>query len=274
LGYAGNIFVYTVDFNSHDVYEEGLIVPFSKGVLLPRNSTSGVSSYHNKRAELTFTADEESRNIKVSWPGFRKGQGIEADISFTCPKQYESMNIVIPIGRKRFYYNRKINSMPASGYINFGDEHQILDRNSCIGSLDWGRGVWEYSSFWNWASASGFLPDGRTIGLNFGTGFGDLTNAGENAVILQNKIHKVNLVKFDYKSGEYLKEWKFYDDERKVDIVFQPFCERVAKTNLAVINSEVHQIFGRYSGILRTDHGEKIELHNLIGFAEEHHAKW
>ena len=31
------------------------------------------------------------------------------------------MNIVIPIGQKRFYYNRKINCLPAEGSVRYGD---------------------------------------------------------------------------------------------------------------------------------------------------------
>ena len=78
------------------------------------------------------------------------------------------MTIVIPIEQKRFYYNRKINCLPAEGYIQYGDEHEELHPHESLGSLDWGRGVWAYRSFWNWASASGFLPDGRRVGLNLG----------------------------------------------------------------------------------------------------------
>jgi hypothetical protein len=56
--------------------------------------------------------------------------------------------------------------------------------------------------------------------------------------------------------------------------VFTPFLERVAKTNLAVITSEVHQMFGRYAGKVIADSGERIEIDGLIGFAEEHQARW
>ena len=45
-------------------------------------------------------------------------------------------------------------------------------------------------------------------------------------------------------------------------------------TDLKVIYSEVHQMFGYYSGRIITDDGETIELEKLIGFAEEHHARW
>jgi hypothetical protein len=43
---------------------------------------------------------------------------------------------------------------------------------------------------------------------------------------------------------------------------------------MVVIDSEVHQMFGRYSGTLAADDGEVIRLDGLIGFAEEHKARW
>jgi hypothetical protein len=60
----------------------------------------------------------------------------------------------------------------------------------------------------------------------------------------------------------------------RLDLAFTPFVERVARTNLGVITSEVHQLFGRYRGAARTDDGEMIQIDDLVGFAEEHHAKW
>jgi hypothetical protein len=48
----------------------------------------------------------------------------------------------------------------------------------------------------------------------------------------------------------------------------------VAKTDLKVITSEVHQMFGRYTGKVVSDEGKTIPVDGLVGFAEEHHAKW
>ena len=36
------------------------------------------------------------------------------------------MTIVIPIGERRFYYNRKINCLPAAGILTYGDVHEEL----------------------------------------------------------------------------------------------------------------------------------------------------
>lgn len=274
LGYAGNIFVYVCDFITGELHEEGLVVPLSKGVTLPRNSVQGVSIFEDKHAKLKFEVVPAGRNIQVQWPAFNQGRGITADILFHQPSGHESMTIVIPIGERRFYYNRKINCLPAEGQLQYGADVEQLSPTQCIGSLDWGRGVWEYKSFWNWASASGFLPDGHTVGLNLGCGFGDLSAATENCLVLDGKIHKLGAVKFTYDPHDFIHPWKFTDTDQRLDLDFIPFKERVAITNLGIIFSEVHQMLGKYSGTVRADNGAIISLENLIGFAEQHQARW
>jgi len=274
LGYAGNIFVYTLDFQTHELHEEGIVVPFAKDILLPRNSDGRRSCFSNRDLSLEFTFENGVRNLRVSWPEFHQGRGIEAQINLQQPETQESMTIVIPIGKKRFYYNTKINCLPASGSLRYGDLQENLSPDTSLGSLDWGRGVWEYSSFWQWASASGFLPDGRTMGLNLGGGFGDTSWATENAFILDGTLHKIDQVRIDYDPENYLKTWHFADNQNRLSLDFIPFTERVAVTRLGVIDSEVHQVFGRYSGFVRDDGGKQIAIDGLIGFAEDHKARW
>jgi len=274
LGYAGNVFVYTVDFDTGAYHEEGLVIPLGNGIILPRNSTEGNAQFTNKQAGLEFVLDGHKRIISVTWPGFHDGKGIEAVITLDSQPAHESMTIVIPISEKRFYYNRKINCLPASGVIRYGNTEEKLSPDTCLGSLDWGRGVWEYSSFWNWASSSGYLPDGRTIGLNLGMGFGDTSAATENAIILDGRIHKLDQVSFNYNPSNYMEPWTFRDNQHRLNLDFVPFTERVATTNLGIIQSEVHQMFGRYQGSVVLDEGGRLEVGDLVGFAEEHHAKW
>jgi hypothetical protein len=273
LGYAGNIFVYTLDFETGDLHEEGLVIPLGRGVTLSRQ-TVGVCEYQGQGVHLKFETSPETRRVFVDWPSFHEGRGIHAEISLEKKQTHESMNIVIPIPGKRFYYNHKINCLPVSGSLQYGEIQEELKPDESLGQLDWGRGVWEYSSFWNWASASGFLPDGRTVGLNLGCGFGDTSAATENALILEGKVHKLDQITFEYDSQDFMKPWKFRDNEGRLDLDFIPFKDRFAATKLVVIDSEVHQLFGRYAGKVIADDGEEIQLAGLIGFAEEHRARW
>lgn len=56
LGYAGNLFVYTLDFETKELHEEGLVIPLSEWVSLPRNSQEGFSSFEGKGLKLEFSA--------------------------------------------------------------------------------------------------------------------------------------------------------------------------------------------------------------------------
>jgi hypothetical protein len=274
IGYAGLVFVYYLDLGTGDLHEDTLTIPLGRGISLPRNSDEGDSHFDNGRVRVSFRVDGNYRRLLVDWPRFRGEERLAAELSLLQRPDHESMVIVIPIGKRRFYYNRKTNCLPAEGWVEYGSLRTAVEPNRSLGNLDWGRGVWEYRSFWVWASASAYLPDGRTLGLNMGYGFGDTSAATENAFVLEGRVHKLGEVAFAYDPRDFRRPWRMVSPEGRLDLEFCPFSERVAKSNLVVVNSEVHQLFGRYSGTLIADDGEILRIDDLIGFAEEHHARW
>ncbi len=271
LGYAGLAFVYFVDFDDASYHEESVTVPLGWGITLARNSDLGDCSYSSKRIQVAFGVDEGARRVKVRWERFG-GVTLRADLRFALPADHESTVIVTPIPGRRFYYNRKVNAMPVEGTLRIGDRAVEVNPESSLGNLDWGRGVWEYKSFWVWASASGFLGDGRRIGLNLGHGFGDTSAATENTLLLDGRIHKLGDVAINYTASDFMRPWQMRSE--RVELEFTPFIERVEETKLVVIQSEVHQMFGRYTGSVLADDGESVRIDGIIGWAEEHHARW
>lgn len=273
IGYLGSIFAYRVDLRTGVYHEETLTLPLARGVVLPRNSTTGESRFSNGRVSLAFRTDAAQRRLSIQWPGFA-GQALNAEVSLRLDPAHESMNIIIPIKSRRFYFNRKANCLPAEGWVEFAGQRRLLQPTDSLGNMDWGRGVWEFQSFWVWASASGFLPDRRTVGLNLGFGFGDTSAATENALILDGHIHKLDRVDFDYDARNFRRAWRLTAPDGRVDLEFTPFTERVARTDFKLLSSEVHQLFGRYHGTVLTDAGQPVHLDGLVGFAEEHRARW
>jgi len=274
LGYAGQAFTYLIDFTTGKYHEATLTLPFARGIALPRNSTTGDSTFDNGKVSLIFRHTPDGRHLSIGWPNFA-GKNLIADLTLRLAPDHESMAIVIPMNNaRRFYYNRKINCLPAEGHVTWGNQRFDFKPTDTLGNLDWGRGIWDYRSFWVWASASGFLADGRIVGLNLGFGFGDTTHATENALILNGRIHKFGQIDFQYSAQNFKQPWKMSSADGRLDLEFTPFIERVAKTNLLIITSEVHQMFGRYHGVVITDDGETLHLDGLIGWAEEHQAHW
>ena len=285
IGYAANIFAYTLDYTKNEFREETLLT-LPQRVRLPRNSHEDNSEavYHTGDTRIVFRVEGDQRLISVDWPAFDHGKGLRAELALRCPPQHESMNIVIPFNQRRFYFNRKINCLPAEGILHWGELREEISPATSLGQLDWGRGIWPYRSYWNWASASGLLyraprpprfqSDPVAIGLNLGTGFGDTTAATENALILDGRIHKLDQVEFIYDPRDFTRPWLFRDNQKRLDLMLTPFYHRVARTRLPLLSSEVHQVFGRYDGRVVTDDGEEIQIKGLVGFTEEHHAQW
>ncbi len=274
IGYIGLVFAYLIDFETGEIIEKILPTPLGAGCNLPESSTEGDVTFKGLGVSLEFKRFPERRDINLYWKRFHKGDNLKVQLSLSQPYDMESMIIATPISKNRFYYNQKVNCMTTAGEIHLGNNSYFLTKDSAMATLDWGRGVWEYSTFWNWASASGFLENGQTIGLNLGQGFGDLSRATENCFYINGKMVKLGKLALSYDAKDYMKPWRFSTDDGYLDLVFRPFVEKVSKTNLLLAKMEGHQMFGNYSGQLKTPEGDSYNIVNLVGWAEEHKSRW
>jgi hypothetical protein len=273
VGYAANVFLYVVDRESGLHVERSLVRPFGAGVEPPRSSEDGDIEFAAGGTRIAFRVGPGGRTLSVADARFDGGRGLEMEVELACPPGRDSVVTATPFARGGFYYNRKIDTMPAEGELRWGDRRFRLRPGDSLGQLDWGRGIWPYRSHWVWATANGFLPDGRTLGLNLGF-FGDHTHATEDAVVLDGRVHKLDRVQIDFDPEDLHRPWRFTEPSGRLDAAFQPASERVARLNLLLIRSEVHQLFGTWTGRAVTDTGETVDLPALPGFAEEHRARW
>jgi hypothetical protein len=212
--------------------------------------------------------------VYAAAPGFAGGRGLTIDVVLAAPAAHESIVMCTPMGGDRFYYNRKLNGLRASGTISVGERTIAVTPAHHFGQLDWGRGVWPYRTRWLWASANGVLADGSVLGLNLGAGFGDLSRGTENCVFVDGRLHKLGRVTFAVDGRDYTRPWRLRDEEGRLDVALTVHAERVDGSNLGVLRSEVHQCFGHFRGVVVLDDGRRRDLDALPGFAEEHVARW
>lgn len=276
IGYIGLVFAYWIDFETKTIVDDTIVTPFGKGCALPLSSKSGNVQFQQSpgKAKVSFLREEGKRVIDVDWPKFAKKHHLKSEIVLSEPKSLESIVMATPIGETFFYYNHKINCMQAKGQWSLDSKTRTLSGDNSLATLDWGRGVWPYSTFWVWANASGFLSDGRTFGLNMGRGFGDLSAATENCFYIDGVMTKLGWVPIEYDMTDYMKSWHFQDEEGKVDLTFSPFYPRTSKLDLLLLKTDVNQIFGKYNGFAIDQSGQKVRIENLVGWAEDHYARW
>ena len=259
-------------------HTETVLNVFPMGKLkLPADSSHGDTVYEDKRLQMRFSPLEQKRHITCHFEQFLNDKPFDCDIILEQPDM-ESMVIATPWDKDRhFYYNQKINCMRASGWMEYDGTRYTFDPSTDFGTLDWGRGVWTYDNTWYWGSASG-LVDGVPFGFNIGYGFGDTSAASENVLVYDGKIHKLEQVHFEIpeKDGkeDYLSPWVFTSSDGRFEMKFEPIMDRSSKTDLLVICSDQHQVFGRFSGTVILDDGRKLEIDHLTGFAEKVRNKW
>lgn len=245
---------------------------------LPSTSEKGNVRVSGKDYEMAFDNDGTVRRLYGHMDHFPKEAGITFDLTLTDAPE-ESMVIVTPYKDhpEAFYYNQKINCMRVSGSVRYKDKEYACTPEDTFAVLDWGRGVWTYDNTWYWGSASG-LADGVPFGFNIGYGFGDTSAASENVLFYGGKIHKLSRVSFEIpvKDGkeDYLSPWTFTSNDGRFEMSFSPVMDRSAKIDLRLICSDQHQVFGRFSGAVILDDGRKLEIKNLMGFAEKVRNKW
>lgn len=251
------------------------------GTALPETSAGGDTDITGRNYSIHFKNDGSGRRVLIAqMKNFGPEGSLYARVELTDEPE-ESMVIATPFGRPgHFYYNQKINCMRASGTVCYGynGRSYTFDPADSFAVLDWGRGVWTYKNTWYWGSASG-LAEGVPFGWNIGYGFGNTSAASENMLFFKGRGHKLGNVSFniprDRRGREkYMEPWSFTSNDGRFEMEFAPVLDRSSRTSAIVIESDQHQVFGRFTGRAVLDDGKTIEVKDFFGFAEKVKNKW
>jgi len=277
LGYMSLIAIVWLDFKKKSFISDEIMLWLTRGKLeLPHSSEKGNIIINRKGLSLLFERNTDKRILKVNYPKFNKGIGIEAELTLSQEPSMDTMVIASSWKKKRnkFYYNQKINCMPAKGFVKLDKTKYEFDDKNCFGVLDWGRGVWTYKNTWFWGSASGKLEDGSFLGWNLGYGFSDRSRASENIIFYNGKGHKLEDVIFKIDPDDYLKPWIITSNDGRFEMIMEPILDRNSKIDLKILKSIQHQVFGYFTGDIILDDGKKIHVKRLLGFAEKVFNQW
>lgn len=268
-GYMGLISVSLLDFKAPKEHTATVMKPFPMGrYKLPETSEKGDTLYKDKRVQMAFLKREGTRELHCRYNDFYNGETLEAELILNEPPM-DTMVIATPFYKPRtFYYNQKINCMRASGKATLGTQEYVFLPETSFSTLDWGRGVWTYDNTWYWGSGNGVV-NGNVLGFNIGYGFGDTSAASENLVIYDGVGHKLSQVRFNIPSESYMKPWTFTSDDGRFEMDFVPVLDRASHTNAVILESDQHQVFGKFTGKIILDDKKELYLKDFMGFAEK-----
>ena len=274
MSYMGMISASFLDFANVCEHTETVLTLLPMGKFkMPEDSSRGDVRYSDDRVTMEFTLGEGWRRLRCDFKKFDGEKDLSCDIRLEQPDM-DSMVIATPWDQKHcFYYNQKINCMAASGWVRYDGKEYTFDPAADFGTLDWGRGVWTRDNTWYWGSGNGRIDD-KSFGFNIGYGFGNTTAASENVIFYDGKAHKIEDVTFNIPEDDYLKPWTFTSSDGRFEMDFVPVLDRNSYTDMKLIISDQHQVFGKMSGFVILDDGTKLEVTDLLCFAEKVRNKY
>lgn len=275
VSYAGSIAVKLFEFatGKHDEVSRMLALPFSR-LRMPLSAEEGDLTYSRKDMFMQFQVYEGGRRLICRAGGRGSLPRMEVDVALTQPDK-TSLVIATPFDEHRsyFYYNHKINCMPAAGFVKVDDKEYRFEPESSFGLLDWGRGVWPFRHEWFWGNGSCYV-DGKRFGFNIGHGFGNTSAASENMLFYDGKAHKLSRVIYDLPAGGYMSKKRITSDDGRFEMEFTPIYDQQTATKLLFVDNKCHQLFGTFTGKAVLDDGRILEIKEMVAFIEHAVNNW
>jgi hypothetical protein len=280
IGYLTQMSYVWLDFNKKFRDGKSEFKFFTKSKLLPLSSLEdSIIEFPSKKFAAKLEKRGNQRIITINDPTFM-GKGIKGTIKLDDKPEWD--NTVVVTGYKEdprlFYYNHKINMMPAEGLIQIGEREYKFNPDNSFGLMDWGRGIWPYHTHWLWGSACGRVNE-VPVAFNIGYGFGlvgseEGATHTENIIFYDGKAHKIDEVKFHHEDRDPTKSWSFMSNDEKFSMILEPLIPHKEKINFGLIYLNSSMLHGLYTGELVLDNGETIHIENLLGHAEDIYWRW
>jgi hypothetical protein len=245
-----------------------------RGVSLPERPGAAPLRLESEGFSLDLRDEDSGTRLLGSWVEADGSSG-ELDVRVASPPGHESLNVVIPWSDELLNDTSKHQARPAVGTLRVGGRHWTLghDRDAW-GVLDVGRGRWPAEVTWNWGGGAG-RSGVHVVGLQFGAKWTEGSGFTENGLIVDGRLSKIGReLEWDYDWDQPMRPWRVVDPAGQLDVTLTPRYDKHTVLPGRDAGSETHQVFGTWSGWLRSDDGTRLELAGIDGFAEEARPEW
>ncbi|MDE1462317.1 DUF2804 domain-containing protein [Spartinivicinus poritis] len=268
---VGAAFCYLYRPQTGEMLAYSLKSPFAHACQFAVSPDTGNTTFvqGKQRIDMINQPQPKSRYLEVSLPK----HGLKINCHFSERDSFAPMRICTKTGVNGWVYAQKAAGIPVEGTIECQWGTFDLAALGACAHHDYSSGYMRRETFWNWGCLSGRTNNGQLIGLNVSCGVNE-TGFTENCFWLNGQLHKVDTVAFNYQKQDLFQPWRLQSYDGKVDLTFTPLGKHAECLNLWLMASNFHQLFGHFNGHLETVGGEKVAINNMLGFVEDHYAKW
>ena len=275
---ASTAFAYVYNQNTRHMDVVEAKNPFTINITLQGDHQTGRLAFHNKKISVTLDIEPNQLQLTVETKPF--------SLNATLQRNNQPLCVCVPTGRRGWTFTQKEPLDGVTGKLTFNQHHHsTLEFNQhTLAQLDYSLGYMRHVTNWFWACIhSPVHHNGQTMNfaLNLASGVNE-TGICENACWLDGKIYHLPPVLFVRPEGEDTQssqsEWHITHQPLgwstvTLDLTFTPLTPYARTENFGVVMNKFEQWVGVYAGVIEVA-GQRIELVNIMGLAEDHVAKW
>jgi hypothetical protein len=267
--------VYWVDLNTNVTGGQSIMLGSGEGIALPECVGAVPLVVNHDGFDLRIEDDAWGTSFKLNWTEL-DGQLGQLEAFVEHATGMESVNVVIAWSNDLFNFTSKQVARSAKGSMSIGDRRwEIGGVHDAWGVLDAGRGRWPSKINWNWGAGSGRSGE-HVVGLQVGAKWTEGSGFTENGLVIDGRLSKLGCeLQWDYDWENPMRPWRVIDPGGQLDVTLTPRFDKYTNVDVSPdLGTEVHQVFGTWSGKLRSDDGLELEFVDLQGFAEESRQRW
>lgn len=262
IRYASSGFAYLYQQDG-DTVEKGLLLPLQMGCQMSSSPTTGKAQLYFGKTGWTFDVTAQSWQLALDCGD------LQAKLQLV-KQQQQPLALCAPTAYQGITYTEKNNALVVSGELKLANKN--FDLSQALGGYDFSAGFMRRETSWRWASINS-LVQGVPFGLNLANGVNE-TGLCENALWYQGKIQHLSPAQFQFSRNQSDRNWRVSTLCGEVELEFQPLYCRQEKVQALLLASNFRQYVGYYQGKIQLADGTVLQLHNCLGLAEDHYAKW
>ncbi|MFB2538583.1 MULTISPECIES: DUF2804 domain-containing protein [unclassified Acinetobacter] len=268
--YATTAFCYIYYHDTQKIQLIEKLAPLTLNCGFNQSPYQGKIYFQNKQLDIQFEFLENAYHIEI--------QCKDLSLSAKVERCFAPLAVCSMAGRYGWVFTQKEASNKVQGHMSLHSQSIDLSASQARASLDWSLGYMRSMTNWFWTSINASLPDGRHFAMNLATGVNE-SGTSENVCWLDGEIYYLPTVLYQRPhKNDTDQRWKIYHQQLNycnvsIELYFQPITCYQKNDRFIIVDSIFEQWIGMYSGHIVVD-GEQIVLHDILGLAEDHYAKW
>jgi len=218
---------------------------------LPHNLMDNSCAIAQRGYHVAYDFSEHTgkHHIEVDIAASGQAPAITADLTLDATASSAPLSVSSLLPGGQMYTHKAL--YPVSGTLRFGDTKVTFSPERDLAVLDEHRSLLPYRTRWVWGTFALPTADGP-VGANFVNRPEIIGQPEESCLWTPGSCEALSNISFTKQAGDTTAPWRIASADGRLDVVFTPEGRKTVKHRLGLLAIDYFQMFGSYTGTLRT----------------------